>query len=46
MSCALAKKGFLAPAFKDRLVGGSEVTDRDSHFDPAKPMPTGSTCPK
>jgi hypothetical protein len=47
ISCTLSDKGFLAPSFNDRILGGGSAgSDPNSHFDPAKPIPTGSTCPK
>jgi hypothetical protein len=48
IACTAARRGFLAPAFTERLTTSTGSTQEDliTQFDPARPMPTSDTCPK
>ncbi|WP_436495147.1 hypothetical protein [Actinokineospora sp. HUAS TT18] len=46
ISCEAYKRGFLAPAFRDKtIVHKTPGRDRDSYFDPSSDLPAESGCP-
>jgi hypothetical protein len=46
IACDAYRKGYLAPAFTERPATEISGQDRDAYFDPDRPLPEASGCPR